>query len=238
MSCLNFCLTESMSIIIFITRFWNILSYRNNNWNRFWYQKGDAAITWTEQWAEMGSALKKETWQAWRSYEWELWGSWGKCWKLEEGRLEIFVKYKRNLAKLLLPQYGKLKMHLKKWGIRLKRFLSDYASYFEWECLWSYSVLVPQLYVGFLWANMLLYFIGLQIKRKSTWETTSGEPNLHLDWFRGRGQRLSWCHNGLRLWRSWGGCTVFCLWEWCELLWPEARMCYIVLSSDRHSDLC
>lgn len=98
----------------------------------------------------------------------------------------------------------------------------------KWWCLlfWirvplKFSVLVPQMYVGFLWANMPLYFIGLQIKRKSTWETTSGKPNLHLDWFRGRGWKLSWCHNGLRLWRSWGRCTVFCLWEWCELLRPD-----------------
>ena len=56
---------------------------------------------------------------------------------------------------------------------RLKRFPSNHCIpagllLLNESAYRSYSMLVPQLYVKYVWGNMPLCFIGLQIKRSCT----------------------------------------------------------------------
>ena len=122
---------------------------------------------------------------------------------------------------------------------RLKRFPSNHCIpagllLLNESAYRSYSMLVPQLYVKYVWGNMPLCFIGLQIKRSCTWGTSSWEPNLPLD------LEVQDCPDAIIDWDFGGlgeGHSVFCIWECCELLWPEWRLCYIVLSWDCHSNI-
>ena len=73
----------------------------------------------------------------------------------------------------------------------------------------------------------------LQIKRNSPENPMLGSLICTWTWFKDEVWNC-WCHSELRLCRSWGGCGVLFVWERCELLWLEGRLCSMVLAEDRH----
>lgn len=121
-----------------------------------------------------------------------------------------------------------MKIYLMNWGFSLKRFPSSYCV--PSKSLFWMSVpvevvlcLPPLCYVGCVWANMPLCFIGLQIKN-CTWGTTSGSLIYTWTWFRWWGLRLFWCCNGLRLWRSWGEGVVYSVYG-NDMNWGQRANC-------------